>query len=100
MGREAVEDWAAASLAAGGFGRVGAIGRGRSRGVKHLRVRIQRHWCYVADSIDEAELLGDGARVKELRIEECRFGEGGREEARSAAIATRGWHDAFVREIE
>ena len=93
-------------MAAGGltFGRVGAIGRGRSRGVKHLGVIIQRHWCYVADchSIDRAELLSDVAGVKELRIEECRFGEGGRvrEEACSAASATRGWHDALVREIE
>ena len=70
--------------------------------MKHLGVGIQRHWCYVADSIDRAELLGDGAGVKELRIEECRFGEGGREEACSAASATRGWHDALVplREIE
>ena len=64
--------------------------------MKHLGVRIQRHWCCVADPINRAELVGDGAAgVRELRIEECRFGEGGREEACSAASATRGWHDAL-----
>ena len=71
--------------------------RGCSRGVKHLGVRIQRNWCYVADSIDRAELLNDGAGVKELRTEECgcRFGEGRRKDACNSASATRGWHEAM-----